>query len=127
MTSTSNSVPLDGDRLDALWDFDGPDASAERFRTELAATPPTSVAHQELRTQLARALGLQHLEDDATVELDALEATGPTDPRVVARGQLERGRLHNPNGLAAQAIPHFTSAATAARTRGPRHPDRTGG
>ncbi len=115
MTTTSDSAPLDGERLDALWDFGAPEASAERFRAELASTSPTSVAHQELRTQLARALVLQHLEDEAAAELDAVQATGRAEPRVRARLQLERGRLHNSGGRAAQAIPHFTSAVTAAR------------
>ena len=113
-----DGAPLDGNRLDELWDFGDPEASAERLRAELALLPTTSVAHQELRTQLARALVLQHLEDEATAELDAIEATGPTDPRVVTRLQLERGRLHNSGGRAAQAIPHFTSAVTAARDAG---------
>ncbi|SDO73841.1 hypothetical protein SAMN04515671_1883 [Nakamurella panacisegetis] len=108
-------TPLDGDRLDQLWDFDDPAESAARFRAELTMTAPGSVAHEELRTQLARALGLLDREAEAVAELDAVEANGPTDPRVRTRLHLERARLHHSNHRAAQSIPQFQAAVTSAR------------
>ncbi|MET3807493.1 tetratricopeptide (TPR) repeat protein [Nakamurella sp. UYEF19] len=114
--STENK--LDGARLDALWDFDDPAASAERFHVELSRLEPGSTAHAELRTQVARALTLQHLEQEALAELSAVEAEGRDDPQVRARLELERGRVDNSNGRAAAAVPHFQAAATAAADAG---------
>jgi tetratricopeptide (TPR) repeat protein len=96
---------LDPARLDALWDFADPAASAERFRTEPAAAG--SVAAGELATQQARALGLAGRGDEALAVLDGLEAAHPV---ISIRIALERGRLANSAGDAAAAVPHFEQA-----------------
>lgn len=114
----SSEEKLDGARLDELWDFDDPAASAEKFRVELFRLEPRSTAHAELRTQVARALTLQHLEQEALAELDAVAAEGPLGPQVRARLELERGRVDNSNGRAAAAIPHFEAAAAVAGEAG---------
>lgn len=93
--------------LDALWDFDDPAGSEARIRTALAdETSP--IAHGELRTQLARALGLAGRFSEAHAVLDALD---PDDPHVAVRRDLERGRLHNSAGDPGEAIAHFRAAA----------------
>ena len=107
---------LDGALLDRLWDFDDPAASVTAFRRALAELDAGSTAYAELRTQVARGLGLQHLEQDALAELAAVETAGPASARVTARVELERGRLDNSAGRSAAAVPRFEAAARAART-----------
>lgn len=95
--------------LDGLWDFSDAVASEERLRDAVdAATPPE---REELLTQLARALGLQ----GRFVEADAvIDAIGSSDPAVLVRIALERGRLRNSAGDADAALPLFREAARAA-------------
>lgn len=109
---------LDGTLLDGLWDFDDPAASVTAFRRALADFDPGSTAHAELRTQLARALGLQHREQEALTELSAVESARPATAQVMARLELERGRIDNSNGRPTAAVPHFEAAAAAARSAG---------
>ena len=103
---------LDPDRLDALWDFDDPAGSEARFRDALAASPPGTAA-AELTTQLARAVGLQRRFDEATALLAGVDTTGAA-PVVAVRVALERGRVLNSSGRAADAVPYFMDALTAA-------------
>jgi len=98
-------------KLDALWDFDKPAVAEERFRAELAKWPPASVAAQEVRTQIARSLGLQRKFADAHVVLDGIEkelAALPAHVRV--RYLLERGRAFNSSGAPQRAVPLFAEA-----------------
>jgi len=102
---------LDPARLDELWDFADAAASADRFRAEIASAP--AIAADELRTQLARALGLGGQGDDA----DALLGSIASDDLVVrARVALERGRRRNSSGHPEQAIPFFEQALELARS-----------
>ena len=117
-TSDAATRKFDGARLDELWDFSDPAASETRFRQELLRLEPGSVRYAEMRTQIARALTLQHLEAEATAELDAVAAAGPDHPQVEARVRLERGRVHNSNGRPSEAVGHFVAAVAAARTAG---------
>jgi tetratricopeptide (TPR) repeat protein len=97
--------------LDGQWDFGKPGLSEQRFRTELAKWPADSAETQEVRTQLARALGLQRKFDDAHAQLDTVEAklaTLPTHVRV--RYLLERGRALNSSGSPQRAVPLFADA-----------------
>ena len=110
--------PLDGALLDELWDFGDPASSERRMRAQLQTMPTATTAHRELRTQLARALGLQQLFDAAATELDEAEAAGPDVPIVRTRTALERGRLHNTAGRPAQAVPEFEAAVATARSAG---------
>ncbi|NYJ31196.1 hypothetical protein [Galbitalea soli] len=97
-------MPITQADLDELWDFSDPVVSEERFRAR-AGDP-------ELRTQLARALGLQARFDEAEAELRAVEASGAAGdhPVVGARIALERGRLANSRGDREAARPLFETA-----------------
>lgn len=93
--------------LDAVWDFGDPLGSEARIRQAITdETDP--VAARELRTQLARAFGLQGRFSEGHAVLDALDQD---DPRVAVRVALERGRLHNSADAPAEAARHFAHAA----------------
>lgn len=109
---------LDGKLLDRLWDFADPAGSEARFREAIAAAPAGALATAELRTQLARALGLQGryeqataVLDDVAAELGEVSAADPgTRPTLGARVALERGRVRNSSGAPADAVPLFREA-----------------
>lgn len=101
--------------LDALWDFSDPVTSETRFREASARTgsPSDSLV---LRTQLARALGLQRRFDEAHAALDAVrDASEGATVEVEVRLRLERGRVHNSSGNRDGAIPCFVQAMDLAR------------
>jgi tetratricopeptide (TPR) repeat protein len=102
--------------LDALWDFDRPVVSEERFRAVLATASgePALV----LRTQLARALGLQRRFAEAAAELDAVESAEALSPLAQAYLHLERGRLQNSSGSREAAHEHFVRALEIAESAG---------
>jgi tetratricopeptide (TPR) repeat protein len=100
-------MPLDQELLDSLWDFSDARASEERFRA--AGDDP------ELRTQLARALGLQGRFAEADAVLDSIADDTPV---VRARRALERGRLRNSAGDRPAAIRLFTEAERLAHAAG---------
>ena len=107
-------MPVQQASLDALWNFDDPVASEAALRrvADLVTDP---VERAELQTQVARALGLQGRFEEA----EALLAAVPRlDPVVVARIELERGRLLNSAGDPDAALPHFLRARTTARQAG---------
>src|SRR5580765_3893156 len=68
--AAADDAVLDGQALDALWDFGDPVGSETRFRQRLSDMPPGSHAAEELRTQLARAMGLQGRFEEAAAQLD---------------------------------------------------------
>ncbi|MDM7856319.1 tetratricopeptide repeat protein [Cellulomonas alba] len=97
-----------------LWDFSDPVASEARFRAAVdAATSAGDAA--VLRTQVARALGLQSRYDEALAELDAVAAD---EPEVRVRVLLERGRVLRSSGDEDAARPVFRAAAEAADAAG---------
>jgi tetratricopeptide (TPR) repeat protein len=96
--------------LDALWDFNQPAVSEERFRAALGAA--TGEEAQVLRTQLARSLALQRRFTEASAELDAVAGRGTT-PLVRTYLALERGRVANSSG-------HPVEAARCSGRRWPR-------
>jgi tetratricopeptide (TPR) repeat protein len=98
---------LDPEWLATVWDFSDPAASETRFREAIAGQPPESNTALELRTQLARALGLQERFGEALAELDAIEST---DDIVLARLNLEQGRVRNSHGQPADAVAFFELA-----------------
>jgi tetratricopeptide (TPR) repeat protein len=114
--------PLAGPELDELWDFDDPVRSETRFRDRLATVGAETQSAAELRTQLARALGLQGRFAEADAVLDDVEADLPPDPaaRTVVRARLllERGRVRNSSGSPAVATPLFRDALTTAECAG---------
>lgn len=105
--------------LDAQWDFGRPAESEQRFRAELARWPADSTQAQEVRTQIARALGLQRRFDDAHALLDVIAAKLAELPaHVRVRYLLERGRALNSSGAPGRAVPLFAEAlAVAERER----------
>jgi tetratricopeptide (TPR) repeat protein len=97
--------------LDAHWDFDKPAVSEQRFRDELAKWPANSIEAQEVRTQVARSLGLQRKFDAANALLDGVEASLEKLPaHVRVRYLLERGRTLNSSGAPQRAVPLFSDA-----------------
>jgi hypothetical protein len=106
--------------LDGQWDFGKPAVSEQRFRTELAKWPAESAEAQEIRTQIARTLGLQRKFDEAHAVLDGVEAKLPALPlHVRVRYLLERGRTQNSSGAPGyrwNAPPHSRSCAARADT-----------
>jgi len=97
----------------ALWNFDDPAGSEQRFRT--AADTAEGPDRLVLMTQVARALGLQERYDDGHAVLDHLAAD---DREVATRVSLERGRLLRSAGQPDEARPHFEAAAATARDAG---------
>ncbi|KHK97464.1 hypothetical protein LK09_11960 [Microbacterium mangrovi] len=106
-------MPLSQTRLDELWNFDDPAASAERFA--VAAADATEPERSELETQRARALGLQKRSDDADAVLDAISDRSAV---VRTRVALERGRLRNSADEPHAAVPLFREAAALAASAG---------
>jgi hypothetical protein len=107
-------MALDQTTLDDLWDFADAAGSEARLRAAFdAATDP--VERRELRTQVARALGLQERFTEAHGVLDALDLD---EPVVAVRAALERGRLHNSAGAPVEATWHFRRAAALADENG---------
>jgi tetratricopeptide (TPR) repeat protein len=96
--------------FDALWDYSKPAETEVVFRAYEASGPEAL----ELRTQIARTLGLQQKFAEAHAELDAVERAASTDPRVRIRLALERGRLHNSAGDPRTARGFFETALTLA-------------
>ena len=119
MPAAAQSASAFAAALDAQWDFGKPAASEQRFRAELARWPADSPEAQEVRTQLARALGLQRRFDDAHAMLDTVEAKlGSLPSHVRVRYLLERGRVLNSSGTPQRAVPLFAEAlALAERDR----------
>ena len=93
----------------ALWNFDDPAGSEQRFRT--AAETAEGTDRLVLMTQVARALGLQEKYDEGHALLDQLAVD---DVAVATRASLERGRLLRSAGAPDQARPHFEAAAATA-------------
>lgn len=102
--------------IDAAWDFSDPAASEARFAAMLAESDRRAAAAEsaEIRTQLARAQGLQRNFAAAHQTLDLVEqwlAAQPDEyPRIRVRLLLERGRVHRSAGNLAAADPFFVQA-----------------
>jgi tetratricopeptide (TPR) repeat protein len=101
--------------LDTLWDFGRPQVSEARFRDALADA--TGEDAQVLRTQLARALGLQGRFDEAHEQLAQVV---PSTPSVGVYLELERGRLAR-SARDGDPRPHFEAALARATAAGIDH------
>ncbi len=100
--------------IDALWDYDNPQATALKFK-DLLPTAEKSVDksyYAELLTQLARTQSLQRKFDEAHSVLDTARQVieGQSMPVAEIRYLLERGRTFNSAGEKEQAIPLFKEA-----------------
>ncbi len=106
--------------IDTAWDFADAAGSEGRFAAMLAQAEHAGDGGRvaEVRTQLARAQGLQRKFADAHVTLDGVEswlaaneATATwEDVRIRVRLELERGRVLNSSGDQAGARPRFVRA-----------------
>jgi tetratricopeptide (TPR) repeat protein len=105
----------------ALWDFSQPAVSEARLREALSAAEGDGRAADVmlLRTQVARALGLQDRFAEANAELNAaasaLDVASPVG-RVYL--DLERGRVLRSSGAAEGATPFFRTAFETAASAG---------
>jgi tetratricopeptide (TPR) repeat protein len=102
--------------LDALWDFGQPAVSEERFREALTTASGDDAL--VLRTQLARAIGLQRRFEECAEELSVVEmATADgASPIVGVYLELERGRQLRSSGNPEEAKPHFLAALDLAES-----------
>ncbi len=109
----TDEIALDLPSYDELWDYADPQATERVFR-ELEALYPQNEAQSwrlELRTQIARTLGLQRRFDEAHALLDEVdESLPPSDSIAGLRSSLERGRLHRSTGNISASIPLFEKA-----------------
>jgi tetratricopeptide (TPR) repeat protein len=107
--------------FDRVWDYDDPAGTEARFRALLPVAEAAGDRSTllQLRTQVARALGLQKRYDEANRELDGVEAELGDAPAVVrVRYLLERGRVRNTSGDPGGARPVFEEAWETARAGG---------
>lgn len=112
--------------LDELWDFNQPALSEERFREALLSASGADAL--VLRTQLARAIGLQRRFEECAQELDVVEvAVAAADaaeeepdevPLVRTYLHLERGRQLRSSGHPEEAKPQFLAALDEAEAAG---------
>lgn len=99
--------------FDSQWDFTKPAETESRFRAILpqAERSGDRAYLLELKTQIARTLGLQSRFEEAHAMLDSVEAElTPEMRRVRVRYLLERGRVFNSSDHADKARPLFKEA-----------------
>ncbi len=105
-----------------LWNWGDAAASEESFRSLLPRAEATGDDgfRLEIRTQVARALGLQGRFEEAHAELDDVEAgiEGGAHPRAAVRYALERGRALRSSGHPEEARPFFESGWADGRASG---------
>ncbi|MBK4347486.1 hypothetical protein [Lacisediminihabitans changchengi] len=108
---------LDQKTLDEIWDADDAEQSEARVRVELdEGGPYDDIERAELKTQLARALGLQGRYDEAADILIEIEAEDA--PVVVTRILLESGRIVHSAGDPVGASNLFQQSAEIAEANG---------
>ncbi len=104
--------------FDHLWDHSNPPATEEKFREHLRRFGDILREDRrlQLRTQIARALGLQRRFDEAQAELDAIYDELPDGESIAAvRAHLEAGRLLNSQRIEDRGLGDFTRAYDMAR------------
>lgn len=102
-----------------LWDFGDPAGSESRFRELLDRVAGDAEAAAIVRTQVARAEGLQRRFDEARRTLDDVErAPAARGARVSVRLDLERGRVLRSAGDPEKARPCFAAAFARAGEAG---------
>ncbi len=107
--------------FDALWDFNNPAATEQKFRDLLpAAQSSVDISYlAQLLTQIARTEGLQRKFDDAHRTLDQVQAMLTADHKLArVRYLLERGRVFNSSGNRADSRPLFLEALEIAQQIG---------
>ena len=95
--------------IDALWHYDNPTLSEEKFRAALDTVQ--GVERLELQTQIARTYSLRKQFDEAHTILDEVEKQlEESTPKATIRYLLERGRAYNSSGKVDIARQHFIDA-----------------
>ncbi len=105
------------DRLRPLWDFDDLDATERRFREQLELEQ-SDAGRAEVMTQLARVAGLRGDFEVGDAWIDDAEQLAAGSDVVLARIDLERGRLRRSSGDREAALPLFESSFTVAAAAG---------
>lgn len=103
--------------IDALWDYQNPEATAKKFLEALPHSPNLNYK-AELLTQLARTYGLRKRFEEAHQTLDEVEKIEDLSPRVRVRLWLERGRTFRSSGKPDQAKPLFEQAWELGKAEG---------
>ena len=98
-----------GAAIERAWDFEDPAGSEARLRALL--TDADGQDALVLRTQVARALGLQQRYDEAQAVLDEVAAAASPGTEARVRERLERGRVLRSCGDPDRAGPLFAEAA----------------
>lgn len=117
MVNASTSEPS----FDSLWNFDDPAGTEVKFRQLLPEARKSGDAgyEAELLTQIARTQGLQQKLAEAHETLNQVDALlKPDMKRAKARSLLERGRVFNSSGKAADSVPIFKEALRVAQEAG---------
>ena len=104
---------LTSEQIDALWTIQDPGAGCDRLRQALDEHPESI---DELRTQIARALGLQGRFAEAWEEI--AQVSSQPSALAAVRRELESGRLRNSSGDRDRARPCFLQALALAEDGG---------
>ena len=116
--TAAGKAPMDLKALESTirttWDFHSPAVSEKRFQAMADTLKSDAPAALLVRTQIARAQGLQNRFDDANATLDLVErdltvlvAPEPAKLHLRSRVLIERGRVLNSGGDPAKARPLF--------------------
>jgi tetratricopeptide (TPR) repeat protein len=105
----SSSQSLTSNQIDALWTIDTPDKGCNQLRRALDEFPESA---DELRTQIARSLGLLGRFGEAWEEIGKVSKEPLTVVQV--RVELESGRLKNTSRNRKESQPHFLRALALA-------------
>src|SRR5579862_7300967 len=101
---------MTSEEIDSLWDYNEPAKSFQKFQEALASAPGSS---DEIRTQIARSLGLQRKFEEGRAEIAKISAK--PSPIVAVRVALESGRIENSSGNKTAAEPQFLEAYNLAK------------
>ncbi len=105
--------------LRKLWDFRDPAGTEQRFRALLAQHDEMTEYGLEIKTQIARTMGLRGMFDEGHALLDSVDVALKDDMRAVRiRSLLERGRLLNSAGSPDRAASLFQEAWERSREAG---------
>ncbi len=100
--------------FDAYWNYSDSKATEEKFREILSSAQDINYI-AELKTQIARTLGLQRKFEDGHLLLSEIENDLiQNNPQIATRYYLEKGRLYNSNNEKADAIKMFEKATDIA-------------
>jgi tetratricopeptide (TPR) repeat protein len=107
------------------WDFHDPKGSEARFQALSGSLAGDPAAALLVRTQVARAQGLQNRMDDANATLDlvardltTVKLTSRQELHLKARLEIERGRVLNSSGESTKARPLFEETFQLADSAG---------